>query len=447
MAKTIKQISCPVCSSAKVTKLEHHYYMCNSCSIRFFLETDDVTVTHIHQDITVGEGTLKQKRKNNILIVIGVGVALVLGLSLASLFSTNDTINRDSTTITKKTEKVSGIESGTITTLQLKNGKEILVNIVIKGRLVQGGGIDAKGWLVIQEVPSGKILKQSSFEVDFSIAGEGSNTAISVRWYKNTTNTLYAIVNHYYLFRFDESTFEMVDITKNYFEGIDAFESGVSYIGIDQQYPEFMCIGVNSGKKYVFSKELSVIEPSVRMTEVFERRRIAEKIYNLPKTNPTIEKRFAFTSSGQDNYPIRLVAYNINTQKGYPTKYARFSSWSKGVAVYKEKDLKDVISYDNFTPDREYYKDSKVLSTDEEGVVIAIKMARLSNEPYTIQKLKLEDGSILWSKKTMWKDIYSVYNTVSKDYILLSIERDNFIVLDKEGKTTIMDMNYELEIE
>ncbi|MDR2224319.1 MAG: hypothetical protein LBE34_16530 [Flavobacteriaceae bacterium] len=430
MGKKIREIICPKCGSTKTTKQEHDYYKCNSCDTLFFLDTADITITHL-QEVRMNHSEVsKPVNKQLIVIVLVVCIAAIVSFVLLLSKDNSETKNE---VVQKNTIQVSGLKNGSIETFRLKDKRTILINLVRHSKFIPNGAgaIATRGWIVIHELPSGKIIKQDPFDVDFSIKGEGNTASSSIHWYRNKEQTLFAIVNEYFIYRFDEQKLTMVDVTNTYFEGITALESGVVSIKLSEISPSLLRVATNNGQVYLYSKDLSFIQPEIRYSDFLGRRKLVDKIYNLQKMDSKEVREFDFTRVGDNTYPYRLVDYTIRKQEGSPVEVGIFLSTTKSIRTFSEE--KNIVAYTDFTKDRTYFPDSKVLGWDNEGVIIAIKMSRLQNEPYTLQKLKYEDTSVLWSVKTDWTYINKVYKNVSDAFVLFTVNKDGLILLDKEG--------------
>lgn len=461
MAKTIKKITCPQCGSNNVLKHEHDYYVCNSCHTRFFLDTDDVTITHKHVTQSTPppfNHTVPQKKYSvGGIIAIGLLVLITIGAVIFNIVNHDKAKSNGKEDFgayeSAKDEYLYSSSREKIQTVKIDNNKAVLVNVGLFDKYSLPDDKQDHIYVFVHELPSGKILKKIDLDVDLTIKGKESNSITDeILMFRDTKNRLFFIINKYYLFRFDEKTLEMVNVSQSYFEGIKELEVGIAGIDYDDRRLEsFLQVTNNNGVKYAYSHDLGLIYKyggNEYKKEPFSR------ILALELPNPTIETHYDFTKFNEkyNDKPIQLMKYNIKVQKGYFVTNVDFQwfhlsyyDWDKGVQVEGDKFgpstytevAKRVVDYKDFTPDRKYVDKGKVLGEDKEGVIIAIKMSLLDSEPYTVQKLKHTDGSILWTQKTDWTYISEVFAQVSNDYLVVKADYRGATIIDtKTGEIT-----------
>ncbi len=74
MAKEIKAIQCPKCGSTRKVEIKPEFYRCSSCDTEYFLDNDDVVITHNVNHNIPGNGfkqgqTIAKKAAGIFLIV------------------------------------------------------------------------------------------------------------------------------------------------------------------------------------------------------------------------------------------------------------------------------------------------------------------------------------------------------------------------------------------
>ncbi|MDR0229652.1 MAG: hypothetical protein LBI72_11425 [Flavobacteriaceae bacterium] len=444
MAKTIKQISCPNCGSNKLTKQEHDYYMCNSCTTRFFLDTDNVTITHKHK-VSFNEVWSRQSKGIRVCIVLAVvfGVVTCLGVISNVLKGESHENGKQETVTTKRTQHVTLSGSILLEVVKINEDKTVLVNLVSYGHFDKLGNINRKSKLFIHDLPSGEILKEEMLEIDYSIEGRAKQVSPFI-WHKTYSNQLYLVVNNYFVYHFDEKKMQLVDVSNSLFEGIKEFEEGIVGIEKNRFFEEYWQVTNTKGQMYIYSVDSGICAPI--NNSLMNQRETRELLRERTMPNPITKRQYMFTSIGKESSnPCKLVEYYEKQQKGYHPLLPEF--YSTAIGIVNRGNKKTVVKMRDFTPDRAYEYGGQIIGQDEEGVVIAIQMATLNSEPLTIQKLKHNDGDILWTKKTNWRTIKKVFSQIGDNFMTVVVDNDLYII-DKKGKIEkVSQLTYDIEIE
>ncbi|MDR0229649.1 MAG: hypothetical protein LBI72_11410 [Flavobacteriaceae bacterium] len=454
MAKTIKKIVCPQCGSNKVNEVKADYYLCESCKTNFFLDTDDITINHkINNTRTNKEHlSIEQSKKVAKIVSIFVGVFVLYLVGSAMFRNDKNTVDTHATTsegsaptATKENARTISPDYKLGSLVQLKDGSVVLVSVITFKDVFANG--DGEQLYVVQYDPAtGKEINRTKLKVDLSIKGAGRRGGSPIQLFTSANDELYLIVNNYFLYRFDKGQKKFVVVDHTFFDPYKEFSDGVASLEY-QDYSDALIVLTNMGKKYAFYPAIKTVLLSDKSSNV----------YTLALPEPVVETKYKFSEESRDfpDESIQLITYNVQTQKGYPQYDVTFH-WGKdfggsGIftdkSPYKKRLLTDyqqerakIVSYKDFTPNRNYVKGGKVLGQDEEGVIIAIKMTILENETYTIQKLKLTDGSILWTKKTDWDSVREV-NKVG-DLIMILADSYQAVMLNMSGEiVSTVDMN------
>lgn len=465
MAKTIKKIACPQCGSNDIAKHEHDYYVCNSCNTRFFLDTDDVTITHKHESVqsTPPPSTSlfgKNKKKSSIILTIVI-IGFILIRLIPLILNNTSKPTREATTNSvsgRWDERLHGAFWSKSETVKIDDKRAVLVHTAIFDRKTIADNDKEKVFVFIHDLPSGKLIKRIDMNVDLSILGKGAHSGSDgIKMFRDSKDHLYFIFNKIFMYRFDELTLDMVDVTKSYFDGVKELEGDLVSITIgDRRLTSFLDVVNSEGVGYTYSRDLNKV--ILTKNKDYSKQPFSVMLATvLP--NPKVVTKYAFTKFNE-NYsdkPIQLMKYRIKEQKGYFDSEIDFQwfnvnyyDWDKGVQIEKDKFgpstytevSSRILEYNNFTPDRTYATKSEVLGEDSDGVFIAFKASLLDSETYTVQKLKKSDASIVWTHKTDWDRLSEIFSQVNANYAVVESSFRKIFIIDNKGVTEVALLEY-----
>lgn len=446
MAKTIKSIICPQCGSNKIKELEKDYFQCNSCDTNFFLDTDDITITHKHvyeggQVSPVGD---KGKVTKTMVLSIIAVVFIVLVLSIFPSKKARKSANGDTALALKEQVKNKRFSPKTFGKgiVELSKDKMAFVTLTYFDELKSGEQTDVL-YLYVIDAKSAKELNRVEQVVDLTKKGAGvSKNWVEIESFLDADNNLYFIVNKYFIYLFDKQSLQLKDVTSTYFKGYNVFESGVASVSVSYRNFEYLLVINNKGLKYAFVPSIKTVVPEQEWATLPE----------LKLPNPEVKRCYRFTTKSElttlKEEPVQLIQFEQKMQKGYPF-YERYYVTNKDYLVgefknrgeygadvvknYSEKSDR-IVSFKDFTPKRFYQEGAQVLAEDKEGVVVAVKTTKNESEPYTIQKLRHVDGGIIWTVKTNWIDGILKLNQVEDNYFALMNNKTNVVVMNMKGE-------------
>lgn len=453
MAKTIKKIVCPQCGSNQVAETKKDHYQCMSCNTQFFLDNDDITINHNYTTSKLNNEQGVQVAKKAI-----IGVSAVIFIYFAyqittSIFAdpTPSTVNNLGYDTTPPPERevryvsASYFETALVTE---PKGNTIIVYTGWYNDIFADKGLENEVVTVLLDATTGKELSRSIIEADLSIKGAGTHSS-RLDYYRGANDELFLIINNYYLFLYNPSQKTFEDITTSFFMKYPEFAGGVAAIE-SRTFDQCLTITNNKGKQYVLYDDIEVVLPIDKVSTIYERA--------LP--HPTKTTSYKFTRIGHD-FPeeeIQLIQYEHMTQKGYPQHNVNFS-WAKdygGSGIFSDrspfkkvlvrpytKAKAKIVSIKDLTPNHTYVDGGHVLTGDADSVLIAIKMSVLENETITLQKISGTDGSVLWTKKTDWKEVREY--DVEGDHILVRLDGSKIAVINKEGEVSLSSDLYEIK--
>ncbi len=413
MAKRIKVIKCPQCGSTKAKELRTDYYRCNSCHTEFFIDSDDININHRHEPLNPANVP------NQKYITVGVTVFMVVVFLLSTLFYTRkSSVNdyRPSAISAANDEKEyfswTGIDE--FEGFANANGEGMIVVI--------GEGVYKKGgYSVSKEEPYMAVYRADNRkQMAFKQIGELKNCTISysdIRVFGN--GNVYVIFNEKRLFKLNTTTYEFSEVVFQTL-GLPEFEKGVFQIEFEYHNDGFKVINELGKELYYFP----IINKVYDKNEYYDAR---------PKKTADAEKRAAFVFTGESlEYPEEkplLIKYYYWHQTGYPYDMPRFVWWKDygGSGIFTDRDpyrkvlmspyqAKDsrVISWKNFTPDREYISGT-VMAYDDKEVMIAFSTTLSGNK--IVQLLDAETAEIKWTLPADKPYLIGNYIRVKEGYL------------------------------
>ncbi len=202
-----------------------------------------------------------------------------------------------------------------------------------------------------------------------------------VHWKKMDEGKTYIIINKNRLFLLDEKTLSISEITPQSI-GLPEFEKGFAEIDTISAYENSLEITNNLGKEYYYF-------PKLNQAILYGNRKEMDQLIAQNPIVPQGVTRFVFSRKDDDKLP-ELFKVKRQGQVGYPYKKI-FLRWFKG-ELYIDKESQ-VVSYENFTPERFYFK-PEVLHYDDKEVFIYFKHDVSESSPYFFQVLDAQTGEL-----------------------------------------------------
>ncbi|WP_245792911.1 hypothetical protein [Tannerella forsythia] len=442
MAKRIKVIKCPQCGSTKAKELRTDHYQCKSCYTEFFIDSDDINILHKY-DSPLGD--LNKVNTKRILAGIAIVVSIFIFFGVFSnLFLQKSSFDYAPPSLPVKIEEkevvfwdrihkfkgfANATDEGTILVIGTRETK--------KGYSVSDKKQSYYG--IYQAVDGKEILVQPIRSLEET---EISNT--DVKLFEN--GDIYAIINKKKLFKLNRATYELEEII---FEALNFSDLAKGVYEIKFAYDGDGFKVVNELGKELYYYPI--------INKVFGE----DMLYKmLPRKTPEARKKVAFQfTCNSDFFPdekIQLIRYDYWQQIGYPTDIPHFA-WTKdfgGSGIFTESspyrkvlvlpyiaEMSRLISYRDFTPDRDYISGT-VWAYDDSQVLISFKPSLSGNS--IIQLLDAETAAIKWTKPAdmdylLSEDVVKVkggylftankeswlFNTQNKEGVYIKWEFDN----------------------
>lgn len=439
MAKKIKPIKCPQCGSNEIKEIKEDYYQCAACKTHFFLDTDAININH-NYNYPKSSGFDFTKYKKEFLVGGTILVFLIFVKIVSLVFGSNDSkINREEhivTEVEKITEAKKPVYFNEYKQLVLDNvdGSSVFVTV---GDVKENWYDKSEGkiYVVVSDLKTGKELSRKELVVDLSFKGPVTGILSKIALEKYDEDHVYCIINAYYIFKFDKSERQFKPLDNTFFSSRPEFEDGISSMSFGHRGDLYITNGL--GKKY------SYFFISDKLYPYDKRYKIHDEVLKAPKS--VYGYQFTRESTDFPEEPKQLIQFKYQTQAGYPLEDPLFG-WRKdfgGSGIFTErspykkvlinpyqKTKSRISSFKDLTPGRKYVI-SRVLISDDEGVLIALKQSVNSKETFTIQKLSAIDGSILWTKKTDWEAI-RLFTQMNDYYIGLLEDHNTYIVFNKQ---------------
>lgn len=409
MAKRIKPIKCPQCGSTQATKTKTDHYRCNSCQSEFFIDSDDININHRH---TYHIPQLSGKHLKA-LKFLGLGIAVFfLMMMVISLLPSKSTYSPSAVQENKPYWDI-----GQIIPTTNKDGEPIAIAV---GDIVSGNHPNQTYKPIFGFFHAQTFKEIAAVPIDIEKVG-------GVHWKKMDEGKTYIVINQNRLFLLDEKTLSISEVTPQSI-GLPEFEKGFAEIDTNAAYENSLEITNNLGREYYYF-------PKLNQTILYGN---YKEIEQLITENPIVSQgvtRFVFSRKDDDKLP-ELFKVKTQGQVGYPYKWL-YLRWHNG-GLYIDKESR-VVSYENFTPERIYFK-PEVLHYDDKEVFIYFKHDVSESSPYFFQVLDAQTGEL---KSTLQREgMHHLRDddvSKTKDGYLITLH-DIFLLNTKDGKLEELEL-------
>ncbi|CEN50567.1 conserved hypothetical protein [Capnocytophaga canimorsus] len=416
--KRIKPIKCPQCGSTQATETKTDYYRCNSCNSEFFIDNDDINIHHRH---TYDTPQLSAKHLKA-LKFLGLGIAVFFLMMVVISLLPSKSIHAPA--VVKENKSYWDIEQIIPTTN--KDGEPIAI---VVGSIVSGnhpnqtykptfGFFHAQTFKEIAAVP-----------IDIEKVGD-------VSYKKMDEGKTYIIINKNRLFLLDEKTLSISEVTPQSI-GLAELEKGFAKVELVVVYENTLKITNNLGQEYYYYPKLNKAILYGNYKEIDQL--IAQNPIAPQGVTQFIftEKRVGFSEKMTDKFP-ELFKVKTQSQIGYPYRELmmrwNYNLSEQRVELETYKKESRIISYENFTPERIYFK-PKVLHYDDNEVLIHFKHDVAESSPYFFQVLDTQTGEVKFTLQSNKEITYLNSSEVAKikeGYLIGGY--DAYILNTKEGK-------------
>ncbi len=417
MAKRIKAIKCPQCGSTKVKEQRTDYYRCSGCHTEFFIDSDDIHIHHSYEtDIPNPVNIPNQK-----YIIAGVAAFMIVMFIVSSIFYTRKP-SADGFPLPAIALKGEQSEKERFVWDDIDE-MECFANAGGEGMIaVIGEGVYKKGYTITKEEKPymGIYRVADQKQIQLKQMSELENidlSKINIRTFEN--GDVYVIIDKRKLFKLNTATYELSEVIFQTL-GLPEFEKGVFQIEFEYDNDGFKVINEMGKELYYFP----IINKVYDKNEFYDAQ---------SRKTADAKKRAAFVFTGESfDYPDEkplLIKYYYWHQTGYPYDMPHFAWWKDygGSGIFTDRDpyrkvlmsayqaeSSRVISWKNFTPDREYISGT-VMAYDDKEVMIAFSTTLSGNK--IVQLLDAETAEIKWTLPADKPYLIGNYIRVKEGYL------------------------------
>jgi len=440
MAKQIKAIQCPKCGSINKTEIKPDYYKCDSCSTEYFLDNDDINVNY---NYNTQKPQLQPFNRKSLLMFIGIVMAFVIGINVLSaiigFFSHKNTSSPQYGAYSSSgSEKESGYEFSDVSFIGFENPQDQTpVGLMIASRTEEGAAYSDKKevYAAFYDLIKNEELKSEKIDIEIPQSG---TTNYKMETFDN--GEIYAVLCESKIYKINKGSLSVEEITKKLYN-FDALKNGVAKIEfVYDNYGNGFKILANDAQTYYFYP-------------------LANKLYNekefkIASTKPSglipsakDDYYFSFTSESTEykDEKLQLLKIKYKNNFGGPKDFHNGISWhdnyggsgiftdsdphTKELVSEWQKEEGRIISYKDFTPNRNYFT-PKTLWNNNSEVVILFKPDINPNTPFSIQCLDATTASIKWTYQNKDSNVSFLAKTPANCILLSS---NSFILLDNKG--------------
>ncbi|GIM58206.1 hypothetical protein [Capnocytophaga canimorsus] len=419
MAKRIKPIKCPQCGSTQATETKTDYYRCNSCQSEFFIDSDDININHRH---IYNTAELPPVNKKYLVMSTIISFAFLIGVIVFYTFIQKNSYPLSST-LQKNTEYWD-IEA--VIPTANKEGEPIAI---VVGNIVSGNHPNQTYKPMFGFFHATTFKEIAAVPIDIEKVGD-------VSYKKMDEGKTYIIINTNRLFLLDEKTLSISEVTPKSI-GLAGLEKGFAKVELVVAYENTLKITNNLGQEYYYY-------PKLNKAILYGNYKEIDQLIAQNPIAPQGVTQFIFTEKGvgfseklTDKFP-ELFKVKTQSQIGYPYRELmmrwNYNLSEQRVELETFKEESRIISYENFTPERIYFK-PKVLHYDDNEVLIHFKHELAESSPYFFQVLDAQTGEVKFTLQSNKEITYLNSSEVAKIKEGYLIGRyDAYILNTKEGK-------------
>ena len=384
MPTHIKALKCPQCGSTRATKISEDHYRCDSCSMEFFLDSDDITILHKHETESAPNTFLKR-----LLLTILVPAAFFSLITIGLIVWGS---SREGTSEKGSGEEHMSYACERLMAFSSTAGRPIVVLCGAARRDDSSGDwVHAKGFMYFFDGETYEIIKKLELP---DVTGRVSVT--DARQFED--GTFYVVLNEKRLFAIDRSTLDVKEIHGEDYK-LPELSEGFGKVALYfHEYGDALKVETNLGKKFVYYPIANKLYTDQSIFKAYEDK--------LPA--PKLRTRFTFSEqmmgSVYKDEQIQLVRYQTLEQLGYPRRTPHFgwendyhSSYPKKIFVSKYSvEESRLESYEDFTPGA-YYFSPTVLYESDDQILISFKPTAAADAKKMLRCLDAQTGKVLWS--------------------------------------------------
>lgn len=424
MAREIKVIQCPKCGSTQKVEIRADYYRCSNCDTEYFLDDDDITITH---NITYNHAHTGNAPVKKPAAVIGIVFLFIIIGSLLAFWLTFQSSNSPDTVLGfEKPDTEYSWRDHDVVAFTNENGMPIL--IMFGQRDITTGDDTSKSgkYAIYYDFLSGKEIKAERFEI---LKAERENFVFNT--FEN--GDVYAIANSMLLYKLDQHSMSLRPITMLDQEHAELSAGIADYDFINDSYGDGMKLLTNDGKNYSYYPIADVVydQDQVRQAER------ALKIKD-PKAKTRTFIDFSLPNTSFPDEKIQLYKWTQKDNMGGPNDWTYFewNSYYDNRGVLKKQPYRGtgdlLIKYEDLTPDRLYFS-PKMLFYNEDYILISMKTTAGKNAKVALQCLDAKTGDIVFTYPFS-DDVYLDENAIRYKNGFVTFSGMFAVAVDMKGK-------------
>lgn len=395
MAKTIKAIKCPQCGSTQAKKQDEDLYVCGSCGTQYFLDSDDITIHHKHEQPSSPQ---LWQGKSLLIAILTIVVTLVfVGATQCSRFLGSGSQEAKYSSSEGTARQAPTITWDVVEAIPFIGAKgEALILSLMKPDLGSG----AKGaFYAVLDAQSGEELFHSAIE---GVESLEITDKIEGRHFAN--GTLQLIVKGSQWYQFDTKSYALEEVSPERYKQHEALASGIAtYDFVYKSQGDGLKLMSNLGKELYY---YPIIDKVYTRDELYKSR--TEK---LPQPSEAIGYAFTGHSPQFQDAEVQLIRYTYQMQLGYPLDLPNFYKQKDfgGSGIFTDKDPHKVVLITDYSARQSrltgyapinlgaHYFSPEVLWVGKEGALIAYKPTAAPKERYQYQLLEEASGRPIWT--------------------------------------------------
>lgn len=451
MAKQIKAIKCPHCSSVEKTKLDKDLYHCESCNTDYFLDNDDINI-NVNNRVEYGSNNRSNVAKNKTLPIV---LTIVISLLVITYMLVSTIFNKPShsparggtysvgTTTTSPTVQSPPKVDSTPKPLSYKQQSKVYFTFTTADGLLYSFDLHHRSfakkeslngyYYEVRNIMTGEIIKRELLQP------AKSDTA-TWRAFLFNGNFNYLTYDDSTIYQFDADNLSMPNVTETFFaENKDKFMSGIAVMdrstyGIEQG----IYILTNNGKEYLYYPQTQKLFPFNSYDgNAAAKQYEAETFQSTTTANSTLEKtdyKFVHLDGSRASAPTLIkVVYKkqdeaVGDNAGYTLSILHPSDRQASGKAYKitPRNGVDIVEDKILAEDRTFFSPELIYSNQDQ-LIIKVKNTASPTADYNLQSLDLNTGDVKWTLKGN-DDLHFYYLNENNAEKYLLRYQDNYIL-------------------
>jgi len=423
MAREIKAIQCPKCGSTQKVEIRADYYRCTNCDTEYFLDDDDITITHNVNYNTAHTGNAVKKPAAVIGIVF---LFIIIGSLLAFWLTVQSTSPSVPIVDTEKSATEYSWRDHDVVAFTDENTMPVL--IIFGQRDISTGDDTSKSgkYAVYYDFISGKEIKAERFEIP---KAERENFVFKT--FRN--GDVYAIANSMLLYKLDKQSMSLTPVTTLDKEHPELAAGIADYDFINDSYGDGMKLLTNDGKNYSYFPIANVVYDKDQVRKAERSLKIKD-----PKAKTITFYDFSQKSTSFPDEKIQLYKFTQKDNMGGPNDWTYFewSSYYGNNGTLIKQPFRGtgelLIDYKDLTPGRLYFS-PKILYYDDDYILISMNTTAGKNAKVALQCLDAKTGDIVFTYPFN-EDVYLDENAIRYKNGFVAFSGMFAVAVDMKGK-------------